>query len=140
MAQNMFLRVHLMSPKCEDPVVDELCPARGYRLIWKRISLKRKESSTYSADLVDGRIVLEKISYLDCNDSEIHFVTESKGICCLTLTLTASRQDVPFRFLPIRNVAAMRCSALILIQASSAARCSGMVARPKIYPPRRKPG
>jgi hypothetical protein len=32
---------------------------------------------------------------------------------CLTLTLTASRQDVPFQFLPNRNMAVMRCSAML---------------------------
>jgi hypothetical protein len=46
----------------------------------------------------------------------------------LTLPVTASRHDAPSQVLPNRNRAAMRCSALILIQASSAARCSGKVA------------
>jgi|SRR5215510_12439698 len=52
----------------------------------------------------------------------------------LTLKRTASGHTVSFQIEQSPNVAAMRWRAMILIQASSAARCGGMVARPKIHP------
>ena len=52
----------------------------------------------------------------------------------LTPQLTASRPTRPFGFMQNRKRAAMRWSALILIQASSAATCSGRWRYPKFTP------
>src|SRR5713101_6774158 len=69
------------------------------------------------------------VSFHSCSMSPenmpVYAAYVSRQHYCLTLQLTASRPTVGFGFNQNRHRAAMRWSAMILIQASSAAMCSG---------------
>ncbi len=58
------------------------------------------------------------------------------GVASLTLLVTCRRPTAAVQFKQIRTRAAVKWNGLILIQASSAARCSGKVAVPQIHPPK----